>query len=146
MSAIYIHDTHTCGQSQRQLQQQRGRLRRATERTANTTPCTLSASKKENVGEGLGQKWGEVWAVLAGGCLGPEGHGLGWRPRVEAGEGRGGSRARTAPRQKPACADTPSLQSSGVRTGRTCAHSPSQPLSHRLDLLVGQPPRVGRGG
>ena len=85
------------------------------------------------------------------GCSGGRLFGAG-RPRagLEAAggsrEGRGGSRARTAPRQKPACADTPSLQSSGVRTGRTCAHSPSQPLSHRLDLLVGQPPRVGRGG
>ena len=60
---------------------------------------------------------GRCGLAWRGGGLGTGGHGLGGKPRVEAGEGRGGSRARTTSGQKPACADTPRLRSNGTKAG-----------------------------
>ena len=60
---------------------------------------------KKNVGdEAWAWPWvGECGLAWRGGGLGTGVHGLGGRPRVEAGEGRGGSRARTTSGQASVC-------------------------------------------
>jgi hypothetical protein len=68
---------------------------------------------------------GRCGLTWRGGCLGPGGRGLGGRPRVEAGERRGGSRARTTSRQSQRVLTPRSCGPVGPGQGRTCAHSPT---------------------
>ena len=117
--------------AQRQAQQatatgdggkQRRRRRR---KTGTTVSCILFASKKENR-RCKKRPWvGRCGLTWRGGCLGPGGRGLGGRPRVEAGERRGGSRARTTSRQSQRVLTPRGCGPVGPGQGRTCAHSPT---------------------
>ena len=131
MVTDHSHTDSSSPRAQRQAQQttttgdggkQRRRRRRKTETTVS---CILFASKKENR-RCKKRPWvGRCGLTWRGGCLGPGGHGLGGRPRVKAGEGRGGSRARTTSGQSQRALTPRGCGPVGPGQGRTCAHSPT---------------------
>ena len=82
---------------------------------------------------------GRCGLTWRGGCLGPGGRGLGGRPRVEAGERRGGSRARTTSGQSQRVLTPRGCGPVGPGQGRTCAHSPTPITEFRLNPLANQP-------
>ena len=82
---------------------------------------------------------GKVWAGLAGRLFGAGRPRVGGRPKVEAGEERGGSRARTTSRRNQRVLTPRGCGPMGPGQGRTCAHSPTPITEFRLNPLANQP-------
>ena len=82
---------------------------------------------------------GKVWVGLAGRLFGAGRPRVRGRPRVEAGEERGGSRARKTSRRSQRVLTPRGCGPMGPRQGRTRAHSPTPITEFQLNLLANQP-------